>query len=292
MKLVNVFAIALALAAVAVGLVALNTAARHFGWITDRMNAGELSALLRPHDRIARPPGEGPFPTALLFSGCDGVHDNMERWSQMLVEKGWAAIVVDSHTPRGLDDFDLWRLVCVGQTLPGAERAGDVLVSLADARALPFVDPDRIALIGMSHGGWSLMDLAVLDLPRQHPLNLARLPEAPPEGQLAGVQAFVLVYPWCGLLNGARHAPWRHDAPVLFILATQDTIAPADECEAVARTMKEDGHDVTVVRYDDVTHGFDQQDHSVLSTLVFDPEITRQAMSAASDFLDRAIAPD
>ena len=275
-----------------VGGLALNTLAQHLGWATARLEPAQLSALLRPYDHIAKPPGDGPFPTALLFSGCDGVHDNMFRWSEMLVAHGWAAIVVDSHTPRGFDNMELWRLVCVGQILPGRERAGDVLVSLADARKMDFVDPDRLALIGMSHGGWAIMDTASLDMPRERPLNLAELPPPPPEDRLDGVRAMVLVYPWCGLLNGARLGSWQDDAPVLFILATDDTIAPSGECELVARDLAETGRKVETLRFDGVTHGFDQQDHGALSTLVFAPEETEQALDRAAAFLGEAFAPD
>ena len=139
--------------------------------------AGRALGQARPYYRVLRPPGEGPFPTALLYSGCDGPQDNLERWAAMLNARGWAAIIVDSHGPRGFSDYEVWRLVCAGQLFMGSERAGDVLVSIDDARRMPFVDPDRMALVGASHGGWAIMDLLALDPPRRLPFNLSALPD-------------------------------------------------------------------------------------------------------------------
>jgi hypothetical protein len=40
------------------------------------------------------------------------------------------------------------------------------------------------------------------------------------------------------------------------------------------------------VTFEGVTHGWDQQDRSALSPLVFNPEATAKAMAIARDFLD------
>ena len=53
---------------------------------------------------------------------------------------GEVAALAAFVTPRGLTDYELWRLVCSGQYLTGAERAGDVTVALADSRKLPQVE--------------------------------------------------------------------------------------------------------------------------------------------------------
>lgn len=283
--------VVLAVAGVLAVAAGLHTLGRFQGWFVERMAPEELSALLSPRYVVSRPQGEGPFPTALLFHGCDGAKDNMERWSRELVAAGWAAIVVDSHTPRGYLDLATWRLVCAGQLLPGPERAGDVLVALADASRMPFVDAQRIALFGMSHGGWSITELLALGPPERLPVNLTRMPEALEDRGLSGIRAVVLVYPWCGLASRARHTGWRHDAPVLFILARTDVIAPSFECELLAGTLEEAGREVETVVFDGVTHGFDQRERSEYSLLEYDPEATRQAIDRALGFIDAAAGP-
>ena len=109
----------------------------------------------------------------------------------------------------------------------GSERAGDVLVSLADARRMPFVDPDRLVLIGASHGGWAIMDLLALDPPRRLPFNLDRPAcRRAPADPLAGVVGTILLYPYCGAANRADRDGWRRPLPTLFLLAADDTVAP------------------------------------------------------------------
>ncbi len=76
-------------------------------------------ARLAPGWRLLLPEGAGPHPAAILLSGCDGVHDNMDFWADLLVRRGRAALIVDSHTLRGLDADPAWRLVCAGLALRG-----------------------------------------------------------------------------------------------------------------------------------------------------------------------------
>jgi dienelactone hydrolase len=278
---------AAALAGLWIAVAAGNTLGRYFGWTVPEREPGALAESLRPFYRVTRPPGDGPFPTALLYSGCDGPHDNLERWSAMLTERGWASIVVDSHGPRDYLDLEVWRLICAGQLFMGSERAGDVLVSIDAARRMPFVDPERLVLIGSSHGGWAVMELLALDMAAELPFNLAALPEGAAERPLAGVAGSILVYPYCGPANRARRAGWSLPAPVLFLLSGDDVIAPAEDCLKLAEMLAEAGVPVETVVLEGVTHGFDQAERAALSTLVFDPGATAEALEMAGAFLDR-----
>ena len=82
-------------------------------------------------------------------------------------------------------------------------------LTLADAREMDFVDGDRMALIGMSHGGWSIMDLLALNTAGRLPFNLRGMTNADVSEALSGVRALVLVYPWCGLANRARQTSMK-----------------------------------------------------------------------------------
>ena len=291
MRARRIFFAASAVVLIAVAALIGNTVAGYLGWTAQRVSKAELSGLLSPYYEVHKPAGDGPFPTALLYSGCDGVHDNMARWADMLVHNGWAAIVVDSHTPRDYADNEWWRLICTGQLLTGAERAGDVVVTLADAREMDFVDKDRMALIGMSHGGWSIMDLLALDTTGRLPFNLRGMSSDDVGEALSGVRALVLVYPWCGLANRARQTVWQNEAPILFLLATDDIIAPSDECIEIANALEAAGHTVETRLFSGVTHGFDQSNRSVLSPLQFDPVATATALRTAANFLAKVAPP-
>ena len=264
-----------------------NTLGRYLGWTIPDQDPQALAEALRPYYRVMKPEGGGPFPTALLYSGCDGPKDNLERWGAMLNARGWAAVIVDSHGPRDYLASDIWRLICAGQLLMGSERAGDVLVSIYDARRMPFVDPERLVLIGSSHGGWAIMELLAFEKAWRLPFSLAALPEGAVEHPLDGVVGSILVYPYCGPANRSRRAGWRHPAPVLFLLSGNDIIAPAGDCRAVATMLAAEGIPVETVVFEGVTHGFDQVERAPFSALEFDPEATAEALRVAGDFLQR-----
>ena len=232
--------------------VAGNSVAHYRGWSVPRLEAAALSAKLSPYYRVMKPAGAGPFPTALLYSGCDGPKDNLARWGAMLNAHGWAAIIVDSHGPRGFSESEIWRLVCAGQLFMGSERAGDVLVSIDDARRMRFVDPERIVLIGSSHGGWAIMDLLALDPPAALPFNLASLPAGSPKDPLAGVVGTILLYPYCGQANRARQHGWRRAIPTLFMLSAHDVVAPSGHCVEIADALKARGLPVQTVMFEGV----------------------------------------
>jgi dienelactone hydrolase len=274
-----------ALAAFVVLAVAGNSIAHYRGWSVPKVDPAVLSAMIAPHYRVMTPDGDGPFPTGLLYSGCDGPKDNVVRWGEMLNANGWAAIIVDSHTPRGFSDYEVWRLVCAGQLFMGSERAGDVLVSIADARRMRFVDPERMVLIGSSHGGWAVMDLLALDPPRRLPTNLAEAPAGAAD-PLAGVVGAILLYPYCGQANRARRHPWRRPVQTLFVLSADDTVTPSGLCRDIAEALSAGGVPVETVMFTGVTHGFDQQDRSLLSPLAFDAAATTEAQGIAAEFLD------
>jgi dienelactone hydrolase len=275
-----------AVAALWLLVVAGNTLGRYAGWTVRGQDPEALAETLRPYYRILKPDGPGRFPTALLYSGCDGPHDNLDRWAAMLNARGWAAVIVDSHGPRDLLDTDVWRLICAGQLLMGSERAADVLVSVYDARRMPFVDPSRLVLIGSSHGGWAIMELLAFEAALKLPFSLTALP-AGDEHPLDGVVGSILVYPYCGPANRASRTGWSFPAPVLFLLSGNDVVAPADACLAVADRLAAAGVPVETRVFEGVTHAFDQQDRAPLSTLAFDPEATAGALQTAGEFLDR-----
>lgn len=278
---------ALGILLVVAGALGLNTLRAWLGLALVEHTPEALGARLRAHYAITRPEGVGPFPTALLFSGCDGPKDNLTRLAAALAGAGWAAVVVDSHGPRGLDEVEQWRLVCAGQLLTGAERAADVAVAIDDARRMAFVDPTRLALVGASHGGWAVLDLlALLSAGELSPI-LARWPESIERDGLAGVRAAILLYPYCGALSRAAAIGWREPIPTLFALVAGDTIADDADCRALARRLAAAGRPVEVRVFEGVTHGFDQADKATLSTLEFDPEAAARARVLVTGFLER-----
>ncbi len=54
----------------------------------------------------------------------------MPDYANIAVEEGYAAVIVDSLTPRNLEFWSAVPTVCQGWRLRGEERAGDVLAAL------------------------------------------------------------------------------------------------------------------------------------------------------------------
>jgi dienelactone hydrolase len=250
-----------------------------------RVAPDDLSRLLAPHYVASLPEGDGPFPTALLASGCDGPRDNLQTWTAALNRIGWATLVVDSHTPRGLDGDPAWRLVCSGAVLPGSARAGDLAVALADARAMAFVDATRLALMGASHGGWAVLDLLALAGRRRPPENLSAWPTAPEGDVLDGVGAILALYPYCGEASVVSRRGWDAPIPVMMILVDDDTIVDETKCREIAEQKNRSGLPVTVLQFSGVTHGFDQREKSLFSTLAHNPAAEQKFLDALIVFL-------
>lgn len=209
----------------------------------------DLQSLLRPHDSVYRPEGDGPFPTVILLHGCAGVRRKDTQWAEAFRQQGYVALVVDSLSGRGLTTWEERRRICLGLDLWGSTRAGDLLATLAHVRALPFVDAERIAVVGWSHGAWAALDF---------------LASASPE-MVRGLRAVVAFYPYCGIASRARWRGFGVDVPVLMLLAQADSIVSTDSCVSLAESEVKRGHPVAAKVYPEVGHVFDWRESAATS---------------------------
>jgi dienelactone hydrolase len=271
-------------------MLAANTARQLTGFALPADTPEDRRAQLAAHWRFAQPDGPGPHPALVLLSGCDGVRDNMDRWAEDAVAMGFATLIVDSHGPRGLEDFAAWRLVCAGQQLTGAERAGDLAVALAHLRAQPGVDPTRLAVLGASHGGWTVLDFLTLSDGTDPPPGLTAWPNGGVGAARDGVRAAITLYPYCGAGSRAGTHGWNWSGPVTMILVDGDTVTGDGRCRSLARRMARIGLPVALTVIAGVTHGFDQMERSALSPLRFDADATAQTAAIIRAVLDDVAA--
>lgn len=201
----------------------------------------DLQPLLRPHDALLRPEGDGPFPAVVVLHGCRGIRSKDMRWAERLREQGYVALVVDSLTGRGLLTMEERRRVCAGLTLWGGTRADDVRASLAFLRSLPYVDATRLGVIGFSHGAWAALDL----------LSSAEADD------VRGLRAVVGFYPYCGVVSRAHWLSFRVAVPTLLLLGADDSTISPGQCERIATREAASGRPVTITVYPDVGHNFD-----------------------------------
>lgn len=276
--------IGLAVAVVA-AIVTLNSFRGRLGWAATELTPAELAAQIAPGFTWVVPEGEGPFPAAVLLSGCDGPRDNLDRLAAELASAGWLSVIVDSHGPRGLDDVQLWRLVCAGQILNGTERASDIAVTLSILRGREDVQSDRIALIGLSHGGWAVLDFLALAVSDTVPPLLTDWPETLGSPPYEGVRGAALFYPYCGLASVGSVEDLPADLSYMFLLVKDDAITNERRCLTIAGALLSQGADISVTIYEGATHSFDQEAKSFLSNLEFNAETTAAATRATREFL-------
>ena len=205
--------------------------------------AGEsaLQPVLRPHDTVYKPEGAGPFPAVIVLHGCLGVRSKDTRWAQHLRDQGYVALVVDSMTGRGLTTAGDLTGVCRGLNLWGVTRAVDILASLVHLRTLPYVDGQRVAVVGFSHGAWAALDFVATSS----------------ADDVRGLRAVVGFYPYCGVASRARWLGWAVDVPTLLLLAGQDHVVSPEQCRSLAERTAAQGRPVAFTVYPDARHPFD-----------------------------------
>jgi dienelactone hydrolase len=244
------------------------------GWWAKRMTVDELIAFLEPSIRLYKPDGPGPFPAVLQVHGCGGAKPIQDDYAKAAKEVGALVLIVDSLTPRGIDFDKALKLVCTGQRLRGRERAGDVVVGLEMLRRRSDVDSNRLALIGWSHGAWTIMDLLALDLPKEKPFNLTGVPS----NVWKGVKGVSLIYPFAGFPALTRERGWKTtDIPVDALLVEGDSIANTEHALAAFEKARASGAQIDVETWTGVTHAFEEEEHSKGSLLRYDPARAREA---------------
>lgn len=206
---------------------------------------------------LRKPHGDGPFPAVVLMHGCGGVQVGNEQWATDLTKWGYVTLLVDSFGPRGLSEIctNLGRL---GVT----DRTSDAYGALEYLRTMAFVDKERVALMGWSHGG-----MVVLSSMWAH-----RRPRTD------GFRAGVALYPYCEHYSSIY-------APVLVLIGDADDWTPAVRCDVFKNNSM-----VEVKVYRGAPHSFDNPGipRTYLGhVLGYDRAATADARERVQEFLGR-----
>src|SRR5215468_12302591 len=130
-----------------------------FEGASQRLVSGGLIRGDRIQGYLAKPEGAGPFPAVIGLHGCAGMFDMTKRkLVDELVGWGYVVLLVDSFATR-----DIERACTGGFPLIGDMRRSDAYGALAFLARQTFVDPQRVAAVGFSQGGWVALLVAEAD---------------------------------------------------------------------------------------------------------------------------------
>jgi dienelactone hydrolase len=191
---------------------------------------------------VLRPPGAGPFPALVMLHGCMGlrtrggaIQAKLRFWAEHLRHLGYVTLLVDSFTPRGIDE------VCTGRHLlsPVRDRADDARGALRYLQGRPDVRADRIGLLGWSNGA-----AATLSVVFDH---------GTAERDFRAAVAF---YPNC-TRNYPGGPDFRPYAPLYVLVGALDDWTPAAPCLALVERARAAGAPIAIKVYPGAHHSFD-----------------------------------
>ena len=219
----------------------------------------QSTSTAQPAGRLYRPEGNGPFPAIVLLPACGGLGGYVFAQAELLKADGYVAFAVDTLSPRRATDL------CLKGRHTVDDVAGDAFQALAYLRALPFVDRDRIGVMGWSHGAMAALT-AISTQPRSGAFQVA-----------------VAFYPDCAYFSG------NTAIPVLLLLGERDDWTPPGECVKTAARLQQQGRAVIYKVYPGAHHGFDQFRSQTVTyrgyTLGYDPVATADARASIRAFL-------
>jgi dienelactone hydrolase len=219
-------------------LVRFESAPVHVGQLQQRL-ARERGEAPKAADTIeaylTKPEGDGPFAAIVYLHGCDGLSKDAPKFvAQFVTGLGYVSLTVDSFATRGIKDActqDAPRLLLT--------RQGDALGALSYLSNLPFVDSQRIAVIGYSQGAMVALLLAsnhqaeIFDVPRDRKFKAA-----------------VAYYPLCSV------ASEELIVPALIMIGELDDWTPATGCERWMKRRADRGAPVKLIVYPGAYHAF------------------------------------
>lgn len=214
------------------------------GPLQQRLARERGEAVARPPAEIisgylTKPKGGGPFPAVVHLHGCNGLSKAFKegadkgQWSEQLAAWGYVVLVVDSFTTRGIEQ------ACTTAGKSTAARVGDAYGALAYLAAQPFVDPNRIALLGFSQGAITALSLVGA---REYELF-----ENEADRKFKAAVAF---YPTCP-------ADGTMTVPTLILIGELDDWTRAVACTNMMASRTGAGSAVRLTVYPGAHHSFD-----------------------------------
>ena len=211
------------------------------------------------------------LPAIVMLHTCGGLSLHIRDWAQEATRAGYVVLTPDSM--RGMTND------CGSPPKTANGRlVKDALDGVAHLAALPFVDANRISVMGFSRGAFMatwVASKAVADAVR---------PGTP------AVAASVAMYGLCGLEStrgrpqGAVVLQPDTSRPLLMLLGGQDTETPPNMCLDMLPKLKDAGAPVQWHLYPEATHCWDCSENNGFTKTAFNGQrVTYQFNKAVTD---------
>ena len=189
-------------------------------------------------------------PTVIALHGCGGLYgrdkdlnSRHRAMAELLQQEGYHTLFPDGFKPRGEESLCSEKIGA--RDLTSANRRQDVLGALTWIATRPDVHAGRVALLGWSHGGSTVLSA-----------NNRQFPEV--AAHAVKPRAAISFYPGCSAYLNARGG-YRPNIPLLLMIGEKDDWTPAKPCVALhEKVRKQYPDDVFELRvYPDSYHDFD-----------------------------------
>lgn len=217
-----------------------------------------IKANLKENMKIVKPDGSGPFPTVILFTGAGDPfwRPGYGNWMNWLKERGYASVISDSAKSRNVSGKAM-----MSRKLMPIDRAMEVFWIKDLIKDMKFADMNKIALMGMSHGGDTVIDALVY------------ASEDPNTYNLDGVKTVITFYPGCRkpifgvkLTKNYGSAWSQKNIPVSIFQGSIDKWNKIELCQGVVERQKQAGTPIKYHFYEKARHCFDEIYHKDLAT--------------------------
>jgi dienelactone hydrolase len=220
--------------------------------------AKELAAGARLSNAVfapARKEGE-KLPALIVFHTCGGVGEHIRDWTEAALQRGYVVLVPDGM--RGLKHD------CGSPPqIANARLIRDALDAAAHLAALPYVDANRISIVGFSKGALVATWLASGSVAK------ALRPQAPAIASAVAVYGFCALGPSRGRPEGVTILQPDTDRPLLMLMGGQDTETPPASCLERLPGLKAGGAPVQWHLYPEATHSWDAREKDGMSKTAF-----------------------
>ena len=202
------------------------------------------------HAYLFKPAEGGPFPAVIAAHGCSGlsgrsgpVQMRYQKWAELLNKAGFAVLFPDSYGSRNLGPQCR---VHERSVHASRERVADIATARRWLTEQPWVNRDRISLLGWSNGGNGLLwavrpQMAIRD--------------GGPDFHTA-----VALYPDCR--RNSRLA-WSTRVPTLVLIGSADDWSSARECQQMIDVAKGRSALARVIVYPGAYQDFDRDNLAV-----------------------------